>query len=440
MSRVACIFIFAVLSGLAAAQDVPVLETYVFDPYQSNPAMVAIGGYSQLNLVGRKQWADIPNAPVTFGINGQFVVTPRISVGGLITHDKSVLLSATTALATFAYQVPFADEHFINFGLSGGFYTDRLRLDGVNNVNDPALYANDRRFLGHAQFGVAYIYKDLRLGFALPQLLDTYMSGRNGEVRFSPLRSKILNAMYRIEIATDISFNPFAQYFFDQNAHSILEAGGLFDYKKVIKLGAFFREEVGVGVLAQLTIGEMFQFGYVYQARSNVNSGFGGSSNELQLKFRVGRKRDVKKSGGRQPEVEKSEGGPVVDPQTSAAEKNTAPLADSSNVQIPSSSDFTSSQLVAIYDTEDIETFKPDIPPYLVVGCFRNIQNAERLLYSVINRYPNAGIGYINSRSLYFVYTQTMSESDDISVDTIMNIRKTTAFKDAWFMKVQQKE
>lgn len=434
MRRILSLLVGLAVSAVSAAQELPILQTQVFDQYMSNPAMIAIDRYSQMNLVYRKQWTDVPNAPSTLGINGQFVVTPRISLGGMVMHDRSVILSATTALATFAYQVPFAADHFVNFGLSGGFYSDRIRMDGLDNVSDPALYSNDSRFLGHVQFGMAYVYKRLRLGFALPQMLDTYTRSEDTEHSFSPLRAKIFSATYSIPLSADITFDPYGQYYFDQNKKSFVELGGTFGYKSVIRVGGFYRDEMGLGVLVQLAPTEKLLVGYSYQTRSNSSTSFGGSSHEFQLKLRFGRKHQnaipIKRQlrRGAISAMKEAEQAPVTVATPEATTQSTA----------ASSSDYTPTQLISSYSRADIETSKPDEPPYLVVGCFRNLQNAERLLGGLINRYPDAGLGYINSRQLYFVYAKAMSSSDDVSVDAILNIRSSTSFKDAWFMKLQQ--
>jgi len=425
----------------ARAQQVPIFSTYIFDPYLYNPSMIAADGYTQISTVHRRQWVDIPNAPITTGINAQIILNPRIALGLNIINDKSILLTNTSAVATFAYRVPFGLNHHLDFGLSAGIIHNSLDINDLQDLSDPALSNLQSNSNVDGQFGVTYSYKNLRVGFALPRLfkIDAFSTSNFDSIEFSELKSKIITLSYNVDVSPYISILPFGQYRFSENNLNYYEAGALVSYKDIIRLGGFYRENVGAGILAQFIYKEKVSFGYAYELSGNQGISIGGASHELQIKVRLGKKSEPL----------------TVREKTSIQEAAVITVQADSQIPVSDKDDLNQSETVLEEKKTEVAVVPLDVKPiekenlqptpikdtpkgyYLVVGSFEIEENANKLLKRIKPRYPNAQIGYLSGSKIHFIYLQLLSENDDISVDSITNIRKTTEFKDAWFMKLE---
>lgn len=452
------------VSFAKAQQQSPLFSTYIFDPFIYNPAYITSKGYSEVNLVHRRQWVEINNAPVISGLNAQFAFNPRISAGLTIINDESILLNNTTALGTFGYKVPLGkNSHFLSFGLSAGVFFNQLNIAEIEEANDPALLnAQNNSSDISGKFGITYKIKNLEVGFALTNLFatDPFQASNFDGVSFSELNNQIASASYTINVSSIIQVQPFGLYRFSEDGINFFEAGALVGYKDLFKIGGFYREEADLGMLMQISPNEKFSLSYAYDFGGNQGLSFGGSTHELQLKLRLSKKNHllstkerVQNVQERPNQITKKEEEPleeeadIVSTGSDIVQTNTLPekqkVVEEETVSLPLIEDTKPEpnnfeQMNQVNEDQGVEDEAISMAPayYLVVGSFEKEVNARDFFRRIRTTYPKSELGFNPRTKYYFIYLYKALESQH-NMSVIQKIRDETEFKDAWFMKIK---
>ena len=180
--KISLTFKIFILIGLLAtislvAQQVPLLNQYMFNKIMTNPAMSYQNEMGDLYALHRLQWGSIPDAPIN-----QVLVfsTPlqknKNGFGIIITHDKAGLWDQTSGYANYSHAVRINDDATFSAGLNVGAFQRRYDFNRVvvKDNNDPELYANSfSRATFDMSFGFNFKWKDFNTGFTLWQLLDS---------------------------------------------------------------------------------------------------------------------------------------------------------------------------------------------------------------------------------------------------------------------------
>ncbi|MTI38889.1 PorP/SprF family type IX secretion system membrane protein [Fulvivirga lutimaris] len=426
------------------AQQLPIFSNYIFDPYLYNPAFVGSNDVTEFNLIHRQQWVDIQNSPVTYGANAQIKLNPRMSIGINLINDETILLSRTSGLLTYGYKVPLGNNHALGFGLSLGAFYNQLNLDDLEAINDPALLnAEVNNFNIDGQFGFYYQNKGFKLGFALPRLFktDPFIDTSFDEIEYSELANRIITGSYFLELGPLLNVMPFAHYRMTEDRADFFEAGGLFGYKNILKLGGFYRQDVGPGALFQISIKDKFDISYAYEYASAQNLAYSGATHEFQFKIRLAKK--IKARPRKEPIKKYTDEKQVIDQAPTIKEQNIEPKTDSiedtytksivSKTEINDNitQDNTENEIVTPQE------FEPTIKGYyVVVGSFALESNAKGFLNKVIKDYPESKLGYNKEKEYHFVYIYTIQPSEK-SIETVERIRRETGFSDTWFMEIK---
>lgn len=182
--RIALLIVaLAGITSSAIAQLNPMGAVYYQNPYLVNPAMAGIADGLTVNLGYRRQWNDIPQAPSTEYITGDYKLADRVGVGLNLHNEKAGLLRATRIMATYAYHLPLttANNRTLHVGLSAGIMSERLDVAGINGQIDDATVArfNDRGIRADGDLGLAYTDDRWRIQFAAPNIRTTLENDGN---------------------------------------------------------------------------------------------------------------------------------------------------------------------------------------------------------------------------------------------------------------------
>lgn len=459
-------FVWATFQTLYG-QQVPLYTQYVFDPYIINPSLVAHERRPELNLLYRQQWTGIKDGPRTVQFDFQYPVSKRVALGLNVYDDKTVLLSQTSAMVTFGYKLPVATEHVIGFGISGGVFSNRIRLSDIPDVDitDPAiLNSSTNNFAFDAQFGINYSFRNLILGFSLVQLVDnrTFAEEEFQKITFSQLKNRIAFASYKFNLSPSIGLQPYFVYrFTDVDKLDYYEASALFSYKNLLDVGGGYRQNTGPVAMARVKWKNL-QIGYSFDFPANYAQVSPGGTNEVQLKWNFGRVVDqlAKKQEKQEPEPEYEE------EETAVAENRQEEEAAPASVQIenenpgagqnqntPANSFASSTQsttvaveppatsntVAASQNTENVSP--PDDadmdqqPWYLILGTFEKKSNADRFMHALQRDGLDPEVKYSNATGYYYVHLPAYT-TNEITVEKVMELRKDPRFKDAWFKRL----
>ena len=258
-------FLFALLLCFqpTQAQNPPVFSHFYANPFQFNPSFIANNGYAEANSFYRKQWMGIENAPTTGALNIQAPVGRNVSIGFTAYSEKVILLSTTSALATFGYRLRFAHDHHVNFGLSAGLGFNSFNFAALEDTNDPALQSVQNNGFLNGQFGVNYQRKNFTIGFALPKLFQSHPNTpeKFNEIKFDEFRNKFGSVSYTIKMK-DISIMPMAIYRALDANQDQWEGAVITTFKNLFWVGASYRTNYGLTGMIGVNIKGFLRLGY----------------------------------------------------------------------------------------------------------------------------------------------------------------------------------
>jgi type IX secretion system PorP/SprF family membrane protein len=459
---------------LSSGQELPVYNQYVFDPYLINPSYIGQSGYSEINLLYRTQWTGIEDAPTTIGANFQYVANPRVSLGINLYNQEVVMLSTTSAMATFGYRVPINRNNNISFGLSVGAFSNRIDLTQLSDedLNDPVFAQINNNFKMDGQFGLNYSFKRLTIGFSLLRLFenDAFINDEDASgIKFSELNNKAVSASYSFNLSKDIEFMPYVLYRFTDN-YNFVEGTGVFTYKNLISLGGFYRQDYGPGFLVRLRIKGRMEIGYGHEFANNQAKNYLGGSHEVQFKLKVGKKspdlvtkreeRTIDSTATSQPVVAKNEktqkkdSSNVTAPRENVVTTAANPPAQNTPTQTTSAdkpvTETANPPAVAQNQQQEQQVTKPVVeetktpvveepaPPkpkqkyLLVIGTFHSASNAIAFVRTAKAKGLKTEMVFSQETGYYYVYAPEYIREDP-TVEELLEIRDKIPFKDAWF-------
>lgn len=454
-------------------QQYPYYSQYFLNPYLYNPATIGNSGYTELNFNYRKQWLGISDAPTTQSFNLQIPGNKSLSYGLNFYNDKTVLLSSSALTLGLAYQATLGDDHFLKFGLSSGVGFNNFDLANVDNPEDPALKGvlDQTTFLS-GQFGAFYQYKNLKLGFSLPQLykysaIDTSSFQK---ITIDQLDNYILTASYHLNMgAGGLSVEPYVMYRKSEALPSIIEGGAIMDYKDIFWLGGSYRKDYGGTGFVGFNIKKNLSFSYAYEFAGGQNMSFGNGSHEVNFKFRFGKNKHKKAAPTMLAQSSKpsEQLAPVVVNESKPFSAYKKPVEEESvsesfKKEIDKVEEVAKPEPVSPAVHEEVEESKPVIEEapepiekeetdpninkpkpefspgyYIVLGAFEIYENAVDYTDHLNQKGIKAKYGYVSGRGLYYVYNLKFdNEAQAKSISN--NFRKVDEFKDAWVYPVNE--
>ncbi len=439
------------VARITFGQDAAVFSQFTLNPYQFNPSYAAQKGYTEANIFYRKQWLGIENAPEVGAFNIQTPVGRNVSLGLNLYSNKTILLNTTAALATFAYRVRLGYYHHLNFGISGGAAMNNFDLNAVASANDPALAnALQKSTYVTSQFGVNYQYKNLNLGFALPNVLDSKPASLKEfqDVKFSPFNNKFGSASYNFNLR-EIQLSPTIIYRALDTEQDQWEGMLMATYKSFLWLGASYRDGYGVTGFIGIKLKGLYRVGYAYEhPTSNIAKASNGS-HEIYFGARLGKRDreeqfvlDKKKSDSltqvalANKELEKQKQQITEHKKPTAQQEADTVVTAPVGAQEPAPLKVEEKQEIFI-EKKPSEEIPADY--YVVLGAYRNQQNALKQIRDLREHSMLPQILYVLEKNYYYVYTfKSMSREDALA--ELIKERERNRFPDVWIYKALRKK
>jgi len=293
------------------AQQVPMYSLYYYNQFIYNPALAGANANGSLYLLNRNQWTGIPEAPKTklVTLEGR-MKDPRVGLGFNAYNDVAGIFNKTAASVSYAYMIKINDKQNLRFGLSGGFFDNRINFANitVKQKNDQLVFteAPQRQTTLDGSFGLAYNYEKLQVGVAIPHLFGNkinYLDKQKSLTEYTLARQFIVSAKYDLFEMTYTASNgntenlirvtplifaritPNAPFQFDINIMSL--------YKERIWGAIMYRHTYGISASAGVKLFNQWSIGYAYDFPISMPSNaadFVGGTHEVMLGYTFGKK------------------------------------------------------------------------------------------------------------------------------------------------------
>jgi type IX secretion system PorP/SprF family membrane protein len=274
------------------AQQFPFMEAYNVNPFSMTPSYAGVKSIKTVFLDYRSDWTGVDGGPVTCQLSYNDRLKGKVGFGGRFIYDKTDIFKQTMLLGTYTYEVTIAEEHFINFGLSAGFYKNSIDLgkyyNDQNYVQDAALISGTERskIKVATDISALYRYKDIEGGILFSNVMFGTAKYSNTDISYKPLKNYLVHASYSYH-ANDIwTVKPFVLFRGGQNYPSQLELASEVSYKKKLWGLLVFRSGGiwGMGFGAEVSDGILVNYSYNLSTNVALNT-FG--SHQITLGVRL---------------------------------------------------------------------------------------------------------------------------------------------------------
>lgn len=417
------------------AQNPIIYSQYFLNPYQFNPSFAAQSGHPEVNLFYRKQWMGIENAPEAGALNVQLPLGRSVAVAASASSSKTILLRNTTGIATLGYRVRLGFHHHLNFGLSGGVGLNNFNMDAVAMSNDPTLanVLQKNTYLIN-QFGVNWQFRNLNVGFALPELLDTKPNSQESfqEIKFNPFHQKFGSVSYTMNVTRDIQLQPVAIFRAFNTDDFQVEGMLTATWKNTFWIGGSYREGYGITAFIGLKARNLIKVGYGYDRPLGKLAKATTGSHEIYAGTRFGKrdreeeyfiakkKRDslhqvarLEKEAGKKAEpVVAKQDPPVTKEPVVEEKKDTVVHTPTVTQHTPIRAERQPQQTPPPVEKEPEPVVTPPVEEehsilngyYVVVGAFRSHENAMKQIRELRGQSMFPDLLYILERNFYYVF------------------------------------
>lgn len=276
------IIITGFLAGMTLlAQQTPISENYFMDKYTLAPSYA--GNFNPKYLVTgyRSDWSGIDGGPKTLRMsyNDALSFMPNAGYGGKIIYDKAGIFSQLYVMGSYSYNLKFKQDHHFVFGLSTGFYKNRLNLlDYYNDPNytiDPSLINQDvkSRLKFMTDFSAVWLWKGAEAGLMFSNISFGDASYSEVDLKYNPLANVQFHGTYLYNINEEWDLSPLVIVRGGRNIRSQFELAAQAIYLKKFRGSLVYRDPgiLGFGLGADIAPG--LKLGYNFNLATNVALG-----------------------------------------------------------------------------------------------------------------------------------------------------------------------
>jgi len=293
-------FLLLFLSMEATAQQDPGYTQYMYNPLTVNSGYTGATGTLEAVLIHRSQWTGIDGAPATqsFTLHSP-LANDRIGLGFSAVNDNlgpsnelyldanfsyTLLLSYTTRLALGVK----AGARMLNVDWQKGrFYDDAdvLLNSNIDNKLTPSIGAG------------AYLYGEKwYVGTSIPNFIQNdYYDDVKESINVERLHYYLV-AGYVFDLADHIKFKPAMLGRVVSGAPISVDVSANFLFNEKFSIGAGYRWEDSVSVLAGFQLNSNFFVGYSYDYTTTDLNKYNDGSHEIVLRFQLSPKSNQIKS------------------------------------------------------------------------------------------------------------------------------------------------
>jgi type IX secretion system PorP/SprF family membrane protein len=281
MKRLFTIISPLLLSISLLAQQTPISENYFMDKYTLAPSYAGNHNPKYLITGYRSDWSGIDGGPKTLRMtyNDAFAFMPKAGYGGKIVYDNAGIFSQLYVMGSYSYNLQFRQDHHVVFGLSAGFYKNRLNLlDYYNDPNytiDPALIGQDvkSKLKFMTDFSAIWLWNGVEAGFMFSNISFGDASYKEVTLKYNPLANAQFHATYLVNINEEWDLSPLVIVRGGKQVRSQFEVAAQAQYLRKFRGNMVYRDPGILGFGIGADIGTGLKIGYSFNLATNVALG-----------------------------------------------------------------------------------------------------------------------------------------------------------------------
>lgn len=446
MNKKILIIVSLFFTSIGSAQQVPFYNHYLINPFVYNPAYAGASQYINASVVRNQRFTPFGSTAVNnyLTVEGAFF-KDKMGFGLMVAHQSQGVQQQLMSSLSYAYRLKINDDQNIRFAVSGGVLDNRIDYSELNaqDFNDPYLIGlRPTRPVFDMNVGVLYNWKDLKIGFSVPQIIGSKVKYAKDKGRgyYQLARHYMLSAEYDFKIGEKFIVKPNALVRYIPHAPIQYDVTAMGMYNNMVWLSATYKSDYAVQFNAGVRVFDFLRVGYSYELLiGKMRTYSTGMNHEVFLGFSFKTKKDKEKEI-QIVEVEKIKEVQVLDPlaarqrdsvqvlkdelerklkamldaQNAKRIKDSLDLANKPKVQEPvkpvdttpvKPADPQEMEIPMANGYKFVNLDKSDSPDgfYVITGVFANKNNADMVMKNCSVDYPDTHLVINEANNFYYV-------------------------------------
>jgi type IX secretion system PorP/SprF family membrane protein len=294
--RTKILFFALMITGFVSyAQQDAQYTHYMYNTINVNPAYAGSRGVLSIFGLHRTQWVGLDGAPVTnsASVNSPIANT-NLGVGLSFVNDRIGPTREDVISVDLSYSIQTSEDYKLSFGVKGSANLFNLDVSKLNpeNGNDPLLQNLNNDFSPNVGAGV-YLHSDkLYLGASVPNFFETKRYDDNTIAVYKERMNFYFIGGYVFDLTPSLKFKPAFLTKIVEGAPLQLDVSGNFLINEKFVLGAAWRWDAAVSLLAGFQITDGLFIGYGYDMETTKLRNYNSGSHEVFLRFELFKRQD----------------------------------------------------------------------------------------------------------------------------------------------------
>ncbi|MCX6254981.1 MAG: PorP/SprF family type IX secretion system membrane protein [Bacteroidia bacterium] len=273
-------------------QQIPLSENYFTDKYSLAPSYAGNFNARYLFMGYRSDWSGIDGGPKTFRISYNDNFMPIGGYGAKIIYDKAGIFTQLYIMGSYSYNLQVNTDHHIMFGLSAGFYKNRLNLlDYYNDPKytiDPSLINQDvkSKLKFMSDVSVVWTWQGIEAGFMFSNISIGDAGYKEVDLKYNPMANFQFHATYLYNIAENWDVSPLVIIRGGKYIKSQFELASQVMYLKKLWGSLVFRDPGVFGFGFGANIDKGLKIAYNFNFATNVALGV-FNNHEISVGFNI---------------------------------------------------------------------------------------------------------------------------------------------------------
>lgn len=271
-----------------AQQDAQYTQ-YMYNTIVVNPAYAGSRGALSIFGLYRTQWVGLDGAPVSnsFSVNTP-IKNSNLGIGVSFLNDQIGPTVENSISVDVSYTIKTSETYKLSFGAKGTGSFFNLDSSLLNPEDQTDLYLQSfNEFSPNIGAGVYFHSDKLYIGFSAPNLLETKHYDDNEVAIIVDQINYYFMAGYVFDLSESVKFKPAFLTKIVQGAPLQLDLSGNFMFNEKFVLGAAYRVDAAVSLMAGFQISQGLYIGYGYDMDTTELQNYNYGSHEIFLRFEL---------------------------------------------------------------------------------------------------------------------------------------------------------
>lgn len=279
-------------TGMVAAQQNNLLNTYSEDLFQLNPAATGLNRF-EANLNYRNQWLRAKDNPTNVHLDVAAALGKNTGVGLKFKQQTLGLLSFTTVTGAYSYRLNFQNKSFLQLGVGLSYQQNSFRAEDAVVVDqmDASLFNGRVRSNNFdVEAGALFVVKRFKAGFGTQNLYNTDVVSSNLQYLVKPQLNT--HVSYVVVQKNKLEIEPWLVHRANLGGKQQLDVLVNARYNKLLMAGVGYRTSYGMMALVGVQLKNLRVYYSYDHYMANAITNY-GASHQVMLSYVIGKKKQV---------------------------------------------------------------------------------------------------------------------------------------------------